>query len=167
MLVQGHRFVLLLQARVFIIIRKRKYFFARCPQFSSIQARELKSFVLHQESCDEAARLARTFSNSSLLRRFSVMLLLSSNFGRMTAMYPLVDGYAQFRKNTLKCFTKPFDHSVKRWAGFNKTDTWTQDIPKNKYLWTGKFHTCLLVNTGTKRLLSRCFYLLQQKRRRF
>lgn len=51
-------------------------------------------WALHHQSCDDAARLARTFSNSSRLRRFSVMLLLSSNLGRMTAMYPSVDGCA-------------------------------------------------------------------------
>lgn len=49
--------------------------------------------VDHQEGFGwPAVRLETTLSNASLLRRFSVMLLLSSNFGRMTAMYPSVDG---------------------------------------------------------------------------
>ena len=39
-----------------------------------------------------AALLETTASKSSLLRRFSPTSLLSSNFGRMTAMYPSVDG---------------------------------------------------------------------------
>lgn len=48
---------------------------------------------LHQDRFDcERVRLERTLSKSSPLRRFSVMLLLSSNFGRMTAIYPSVDG---------------------------------------------------------------------------
>lgn len=52
-----------------------------------------KNVEHHQEGCDwPTVRLESTLSNSSLLRRFSVMLLLSSNLGRMTAMYPSVDG---------------------------------------------------------------------------
>lgn len=47
----------------------------------------------HHVGCDcSAARLETTFSKSSRLSRLSVMLLLSSNLGRMTAMYPSVEG---------------------------------------------------------------------------
>lgn len=52
-------------------------------------------------------RLETMFSNSSLFRRFSVMLLLSSNFGRMTAMYPSVDGCRDLTNQALLCVYEP------------------------------------------------------------
>lgn len=70
-----------------------------------------KDEELRQDRCDcERVRLERTLSKSSLLRRFSVMLLLSSNFGRMTAIYPSVDGCSDLtNKAPLKHFKLCFD----------------------------------------------------------
>lgn len=118
------------------------------------ESQKLKLVVGRHESCDEAARLARTFSKSSLLRRFSVMLLLSSNFGRMTAMYPLVDGCARLTEaTTLKCLTE------------QENGSWIQNhlLNSNKapcvFGWKHWDH-----NT---QVMSGCFYLLQQERWRF
>lgn len=82
----------------------------RSRRSSSQQDSSKKDVERHHEGWDRsAARLETTFSNSSLLRRFSVMLLLSSNLGRMTAMYPSVEGcYGARDKNAVRTLTAGF-----------------------------------------------------------
>lgn len=67
---------------------------------------KLKLTTKSCQDCDSVTlRLETARSKSSLLRRFSVMLLLSSNFGRMTAMYPSVNGCSNITdKGHFKCY---------------------------------------------------------------
>lgn len=138
---------------------------------------------LRQEGCDWATlRLETTLSNSSLLNRFSVMLLLSSNFGRMTAMYPSVDGCSDFTdKELLQYFTSllvgqltcfPYGlHCTSRTNVFNVLTLKTFDeyadcatrctsVEGRTHTWCPDVHKIMLM----KKIYN---YLSQQKSRRF
>lgn len=72
------------------------------PAWSNYSSKQFQSASWSQQGSSCWFLFVRTSSYCSLVRRPSVTLLLSSNLGNITAMYPSVEGFSNNRSGLFK-----------------------------------------------------------------